>query len=131
MERVYADLDAELPGWGFTCSASGNCCDFDAYGHRLYATTLEATYFFHHLSRDANRDATTCPAWGADRLCRERAGRMLGCRTYFCGPYPRGVPEQLHPRYHARIQALHERFGVPYAYRDIVAWAADRPRPNA
>ena len=127
LEKVYADLDAELPRWEFTCSASGNCCDFDAYGHRLYATTLEAEYFFRHLDgRRANDDAKSCPAWGSDRLCTERNGRMLGCRTYFCGPYPKGVPEQLHPRYHSRIQALHERFGIPYEYMDVRAFAAER-----
>ena len=51
---------------------------------------------------------------------------MLGCRTYFCGPYPKGVPEDLHRGYDARIKALHERYGIPYAYRDIVDWAGER-----
>lgn len=131
LEKIYADLDAELPRWEFTCSASGKCCDFDAYGHRLYVTALEAEYFFRVLDRRANDDPRQCPAWGSDRLCTERTGRMLGCRTYFCGPYPRGVPEQLHPRYHSRIQALHDRFGIPYQYRDILDWAADRSPADA
>ena len=51
---------------------------------------------------------------------------MLGCRTYYCPPYPRGVPEDLHERYAARVKALHDRFSIPYAYRDIVDWAAER-----
>lgn len=127
LEALYAELDAELPRWAFSCSASGNCCDFDAWGHRLYASTLEAEYFFRHAPEErANQDARQCPAWGADRLCKARAGRMLGCRTYYCPPYPRGVPEQLHDAYDARIKALHEVYAIPYAYRDIVTWAAER-----
>jgi Fe-S-cluster containining protein len=131
LEALYEELDEELPRWEFTCSASGNCCDFDAWDHRLYASTVEAEYFFRRApSGRANDDPRQCPAWGTDRLCKARAGRMLGCRTYYCPPYPRGVPEDLHDRYDARIKALHEAHAIPYAYRDIVQWAAER-RPAA
>jgi Fe-S-cluster containining protein len=127
LEALYADLERELPRWQFTCSASGNCCDFDAYGHRLYASTIEAEYFFRHApSARAGDDERQCPAWGADRLCKARTGRMLGCRTYFCPPYPQGVPQDLHEVYDRRIKALHERHGIPYAYRDVIEWAAER-----
>ena len=131
LERVYADLDEELPAWEFTCSASGNCCDFDAWGHRLYATTLEAEYFFRGAPQErANDNPRHCPAWGRDRLCKARGARMLGCRTYFCPPYPRGVPEDLHANYDRRIRALHEKYGIPYEYRDIVEWGRERNPPT-
>ncbi len=127
LEALYEELTEELPRWEFTCSASGNCCDFDAYGHRLYASTLEAEYFFRQAPpARANEDAKQCPAWGSDRLCKAREGRMLGCRTYFCPPYPNGVPQDLHEVYDQRIKALHDRFGIDYAYKDIIAWAAER-----
>jgi len=130
LEALYVRLSAELPSWGFTCSASGACCDFDRYGHRLYASTLEAEWFFRRTATRANSDARACPAWGPDRLCRSREGRMLGCRVYFCPPYPRGAPEDLYARYHEEIRALHDRHGIPYAYRDIVEWGAERlPAP--
>ncbi len=128
--ELYEQLDAELPHWEFTCSASGRCCDFEAYGHRLYATTLEVVYFYRDELFESSQapvvhtDDSLCPAWRSDRLCHARAGRMLGCRTYFCGPYPRGVPEDLHGGYHDRIRELHSRFKIPYAYADIRAWAA-------
>jgi Fe-S-cluster containining protein len=127
LEEVYADLAREMPRFGFTCAASGACCDFDAYGHRLYATTLEAEHFFRNAPRErANDDERSCPAWGKDRLCHARGARMLGCRTYFCGPYPNETPEEVHERYFPRIRALHDRFAIPYAYRDIVDWARER-----
>lgn len=127
LEVLYADLERELPRYRFTCAASGACCDFDAYGHRLYVTTLEAEWFFRHAPAErANDDPRACPAWGRDRLCKARSARMLGCRTYFCGPYPNGRPEDVHAPFHARLQRLHERHGVPYQYRDITDWARER-----
>ena len=127
LEAIYADLERALPAFRFTCSASGRCCDFDAHGHRLYATTIEAEWFFRRSSPErANQDARHCPAWGANRLCTAREGRMLGCRTYFCGPYPAGRPEEVHAAFHPRIQALHDRLGIPYRYRDVLDWAAER-----
>lgn len=127
LQAVYDELDEELPRYRFTCSASGRCCDFDAYGHRLYLTTLEAEMFFRNGPADrANDDPRHCPAWGPDRLCNAREHRMLGCRTYYCPPYPAGVPEELHERYFRRIKALHVVHGIPYAYRDVVDWAAER-----
>ncbi len=132
LEALYATLDEELPRWEFTCSASGNCCDFDSYGHRLYVTALEAEYFFRNAPPErANDDPRQCPAWGEDRLCQARDARMLGCRTYYCPPYPCGVPEDLHERYGERVKSLHERFRIPYAYKDIVAWAAERKPAQA
>jgi Fe-S-cluster containining protein len=127
LEAIYADLDRALPAFRFTCSASGKCCDFDAHGHRLYATTIEAEWFFRRSAEGrANQNARHCPAWGANRLCTAREGRMLGCRTYFCGPYPAGRPEEVHAVFHPRIQALHDRLKIPYRYRDILDWAAER-----
>lgn len=127
LEALYADLDRELPKHRFTCAASGKCCDFDAYGHRLYVTTLEAEWFFRHAPEQrANQDPRACPAWGPDRLCKARTARMLGCRTYFCGPYPNGRPEDVHAPFHRRVQLLHEKHGIPYQYRDITDWARER-----
>jgi hypothetical protein len=131
LERVYADLEAELPRYKFTCVASGDCCDFDAFGHRLYATTLEAEYFFRNSPRQrANQNPGHCPAWGADRLCKARDGRMLGCRTFFCGGSKNGDPSEIYERYYRRVKDVHERHGLPFRYADVTAWAAER-RPAA
>ena len=82
-------------------------------------------------SERANDDPRQCPAWGSDRLCTARSSRMLGCRTYFCPPYPRGVPQDLHEVYDRRVKALHERYGIPYVYKDVIEWARERGRDGA
>lgn len=127
LEQVYAELERELPRHQMTCAASGDCCDFDRFGHRLYASTLEAEWFFRHAPDPrVNQDARQCPAWGPDRLCKARVGRMLGCRTFHCGPYPGSRPEDVHEPYDRRIKALHDAHGIPYRYRDILDWARER-----
>lgn len=123
LERLYADLEAELPRFQFTCAASGRCCDFDTFGHRLYASTLEAEHFFRCSPEERqNDDERQCPAWGSDKLCHAREGRMLGCRTYFCGPYPVQPPDDIYERYHRRLKAIHDRHGIPFRYQDIIQW---------
>lgn len=127
LERVYADLDAELPRHKFVCQASGDCCDFDAFGHRLYVTTLEAEYFFRNSPRQrANQNPSHCPAWGSDRLCKARQGRMLGCRTFFCSPSKSADPNEVYERYYRRVKEIHDRHGIPFRYADITAWASER-----
>lgn len=131
LDAVYADLDAELPRHKFLCQASGDCCDFDAFGHRLYATTLEAEYFLRNSpSQRANEDPRHCPAWGSDRLCTARKGRMLGCRTFFCAGGQGADPSAIYERYYRRVKDVHERHGIPFRYADVTAWATER-RPAA
>jgi Fe-S-cluster containining protein len=127
LESVYADLDRELPRYKFVCQASGDCCDFEAFGHRLYVTTLEAEHFLRNSPpRRFNEDPKQCPAWGADRQCKARAGRMLGCRTFYCGTNKNGDPNEIYERYYRRIKDLHAKHEIPFRYADITAWAAER-----
>jgi Fe-S-cluster containining protein len=127
LEAIYADLDAEMPRYKFVCQASGDCCDFDAFGHRLYATTLEAEWFFRNSpQRRMNANPRHCPAWGADRMCKARAGRMLGCRTFYCGTNKNADPNEIYERYHRRIKDAHDRHGIPFRYADVLAWSAER-----
>lgn len=45
IRALYADLDAAVAERGPVCNASGRCCRFEAYGHRLYVTGLEIAWF--------------------------------------------------------------------------------------
>lgn len=127
LEAIYADLDRELPRYKFVCQASGDCCDFEAFGHRLYVTTLEAEYFLvNSPQRRFNDDAKQCPAWGPDRMCKARAGRMLGCRTFYCGTNKNADPNEIYERYYRRIKDLHTVHAIPFRYADVTAWAAER-----
>jgi Fe-S-cluster containining protein len=116
------------------CLASGACCRFEAYGHRMYVSGLEAAFVVARI--DAARAARAsnplrlhevtesrargdCPYLRAG-LCGEHEERPLGCRIFFCdkGADGRGAEWQsaLYEELHAATIALHERLGVPYRY---------------
>ena len=40
----------------------------------------------------------------------------MGCRLYFCDPNAQAWQNTVYETYHARLQALHAEFGVPYEY---------------
>jgi Fe-S-cluster containining protein len=116
------------------CLASGACCRFEEYGHRMYVSGLEAAFVVARIdaaraARTANplrllevHDANSrgdCPYLRAG-LCGEHEDRPLGCRIYFCdkGADGRSAEWQsaLYEELHAATIALHERLGVPYRY---------------
>ncbi len=107
------------------CLASGQCCRFEAFGHRLYATGLEAARCVQLCAAEgrpiglAEIEAAVaggnCP-WQEGRLCLARDGRPVGCRVYFCDPRAAEMVPVLAERAHAEIKAVHDRFGLPYAY---------------
>ena len=121
------------------CLASGNCCRFEAHGHRLYASGLEVARCVD-ICRTEGRGITVdqvelaveqgnCP-WQDGRLCTAREGRPTGCRVYFCDPRASDVVPELAERAHAGIKAIHDEHGIPYAYgewramlRDVVEWS--------
>ena len=43
--EILAELDADVAGRRPVCRASGRCCKFEVYGHRLYVTGVELEFF--------------------------------------------------------------------------------------
>lgn len=56
-----------------------------------------------------------CP-YQVEGLCVVREARSLGCRVYFCDERAKGWLEEVYEKYHAKLKAVHERFGVAYEY---------------
>lgn len=130
---LLAEVDAEVARRGPVCEASGRCCRFEAYGHRLYVTTAEAVVFgvAHVAGREeaekkqaarvslplyfAGEKVEGCP-YQVEGLCTARQARPLGCRVYFCDPTAKAWQEEVYERFHAQLKALHEKHGVRYGY---------------
>jgi Fe-S-cluster containining protein len=112
--RVTTEIDARRP----KCEMSGRCCNFEAYGHRLYLTTLELAAFLHDLP--AHQLPTTIPATGCpfqlNKLCSVHTIRPFGCRIFFCDPTATDWQQSAYERFHAELKQLHETLDVPYAY---------------
>lgn len=134
LEAIYAECAAEIAARGPACWGSGRCCNFEAHGHRLYVTGLEAAYCIARLGEIAG---TRRENFGEARLrlvvleeakgrggCAFQVGNMcgvhgikpLGCRVYFCDRGAQGWQMELSERLIGRVRGIHDAFGVEYRY---------------
>lgn len=120
--EVYKGLQGQIEARKPICSASGKCCRFEAYGHRLYVTTIELAAFVASLRQTEMPpwDGTGCP-YQMKGLCDVHPIRPFGCRVYFCDPTATQWQNEQYERFHEQLKAEHERLGVPYRY---VEWRA-------
>ncbi len=124
------------------CLASGACCNFEKFGHRMYVSGLEAAFVVARIdaarrARTANplrvldvaaaRDRGDCPYLVTNTsdpagraFCGEHEERPLGCRIFYCdkGVDGRGAEWQseLYETLHREVVALHEALDAPYRY---------------
>jgi len=129
---VLAEADADIAARRPVCRASGRCCRFEAYGHRLYVTVAELAHFAaveigkSKVSAIPARSVSLPQFFAAERqegcpyqidgLCTARDGRPLGCRIYFCDENAQSWQNDVYEKYHAKLRAIHERFNLPYRY---------------
>lgn len=50
LSGLYEQLGQAVADYGPTCWASGKCCKFESYGHRLYVSGLEIAWFMDRVS---------------------------------------------------------------------------------
>jgi Fe-S-cluster containining protein len=128
LETLLGELDAEISALAATCWISGNCCDFEAAGHRLYTSRAEAERFAKGVDLSGwDPESGLCPAW-KDRRCTAREHRPLACRSYFCDPRTEEQTNAITERYTSALKSLHERHRVPWDYRDFRAHLAEIQR---
>jgi Fe-S-cluster containining protein len=118
--RVYDDLQKAIDQRKPICNTSGRCCRFEEFGHRLYVTTMELAAFIYEFELggakpQAAEDARGC-AFQMNGLCGVHAIRPFGCRIFFCDASSTQWQQDQYELFHARLKALHEALGVPYAY---------------
>jgi Fe-S-cluster containining protein len=132
--RVYADLQREIDVRRPICNASGRCCRFEEFGHRLYVSTLELAAFVAGLpavpSSQPVAKPTSLPllAGGDSKkseggcqfqiggLCSVHAIRPFGCRMFFCDATSTQWQNERYEQFHAELKRLHEQLNVPYLY---------------
>ena len=119
LRDLYLRVDSELLSLGPACWAHGDCCDFTARDHRLYASSLEVAYALESRRLPGNANLAHCPFWEG-RRCQERARRPLGCRTYFCDRRYEEALGALYERAHALIGALARGHDFPWYYAPFV-----------
>lgn len=121
-DRIAAEVRARRP----LCLASGQCCHFERYGHRLYVTGLETAWTLRVRAEggaglptiadvDAALDRGDCPFLVDGRRCGAHLERPIGCRIYFCDRSA-SWQEDLHEELHRSLVAIHESHAIPYRY---------------
>lgn len=117
IEEIYADFGRAVATVRPRCDASGACCRFEAYGHRLFITTIEMAAFTRsvRVAADPTWDGTGCPYQKVGR-CDAHDARPFGCRVYFCDESTTDWQQRQYERMHDRLRSLHDRLGVPYLY---------------
>lgn len=142
LDAIYAMIADQVAARAPVCVASGRCCNFESYGHRLYVTGLEAAWcvaqLTHNnpsLTRQTVAEAATrggCP-FQVGTLCGAHTIKPVGCRTYYCDPTAQAWQEDLTERAHALVKSLHAKSGVPYRYmewRAMLALLAEVTSPD-
>lgn len=137
LESIFAEAAAAIAARGPACWASGRCCNFEAAGHRLYTTGLEAAYTVSRLAVSGGSGAAAgvggrslslpqiagararggCP-FQELHLCGVHAIKPVACRVYFCDRTAQEWQMELAERLHERVRGLHEAHGIPYLYAE-------------
>lgn len=126
LAALYAEVDAHVAASGARCELSGLCCRFEEAGHELFATALEADYAAaHHPDAPPPEAPGRCPYHVGGR-CTARAGRALGCRTYFCDERTEEALAEAHEGFLARLRRIEREHGYPAAYGRFPALLAAR-----
>ena len=114
VRAIYDELQAETDERRPRCDASGRCCRFEAFGHRLYVTTAELAAFSYELTGDvfaASRSDVGGPAAPRSRslpvLADSAGGRDAGA-----------TPEE---------KAAWDGTGCPYQVRGLCGVHSIRP----
>lgn len=141
MRRLYERLDAQVAQRGPVCWVSGRCCQFDAYGHLLFVTGLEAAWVLRQTAQrpnathEPNRHTKPSPTFVADqvteparadgacpfqlnRLCSVHTVRPMGCRVFFCQHGTEDWQHELYERFLAELRGLHDDHELPYYYME-------------
>jgi hypothetical protein len=125
LERV-AEIYAWLELWtrrasdlAGACNACGNCCDFDAFDHRLFVTGPELRYLAANLGGENIRAMSSgkCP-YNVDGKCSVYEHRFAGCRI-FCCEGDADFQSDLSESVLASLKSICTEFQLPYRYLDL------------
>ena len=115
VDAIYRWADEQIQMLNSSCKACGECCDFEAFGHRLYVTTPELMHFQHTVGPDIkNMPTGVCP-YRIEGKCTVYPVRFSGCRIFSC----KGDTEKqnaLCEQTIGKFKTLCDAYQIPYRY---------------
>ncbi len=114
IDALYAHLQDVIDLRQPRCDASGRCCRFEEFGHRLFVTTMELAVFARHVQ--SIEVASKGCAYQADGLCSVHSIRPFGCRMFYCDPTATQWQQDQYEYFHANLKKLHAELRIQYFY---------------
>jgi len=120
--EVYDWLELEIrrsDNLSGACKCCGDCCDFDAFDHRLFVTSPELTYLAANLGTENIKAMPSgrCP-YNIDGKCGVHEHRFAGCRIFCCSG-DAAFQSELSEVVLARLKTICTEFRIPYRYVDL------------
>jgi hypothetical protein len=122
LESIYQEVGERIAQKELRCAMRGLCCDFENADHHLYATLLEIAYFIKCSGKPEGVTPTNCP-WFRQGTCHARAGRVLGCRAYFCSNTEASA--EIYEEFFQKIKELHARWDIEYRYVPVFKYLSE------
>lgn len=126
MAEIEAEIERQIDARRPVCTASGRCCNFERFGHRLYVTGLETAMTLDSIPTQrvinpgdlerAHKNGS-CP-FVVGGLCGVHPVRPIGCRVYFCDTSAQLWVNELAERAVDLVKRVHERFAIEYRYAE-------------
>ena len=116
---IYAAADRDVAAAGPACVASGRCCRFAEYGHRLYISSLEADVLLAEAPPYAKPVSSDFCPFQVDNICTAREPRPLGCRVYYCDPAYQETGNLITETYLRKLKELAVAYGLEWEYAPL------------
>jgi Fe-S-cluster containining protein len=114
--RIYQRLEKEVTLLNPGCNGCGTCCNFGAFDHVLYASSVEINFITRHAEvPDFNVSDNICP-FLKDNQCSIRDFRTLGCRVFYCNPQYKEVLYGVYEKYYHMIRELSGKYNIQWKY---------------
>ena len=120
--EIYEWLESQIrrtDSLAGACKCCGDCCDFDAFDHRLFVTPPELTYLAAKLGAESAKPMTAgrCP-YNIDGKCSVHEHRFAGCRIFCCSG-DADFQSEMSEAALARLKSICTEFRIPYRYADL------------
>ena len=117
VKQIYDRLDTDISEIAGQCTACGNCCDFERFGHRLFIASPELLYFKTNIKDLKPMHVGVCP-YMQDNKCTAREFRFAGCRIFFCKA-DEEFQNKLSEQAIKDFKQICDKYQFPYRYIDL------------
>jgi hypothetical protein len=116
--EIYRFIDLHARQAGTRCQQCGKCCNFEAFGHRIFVTSPEMVYFTHNIKEPLKpAENGQCP-YNINGRCSVHEHRFAACRVFYCKG-DMDLQSELAESAIMDLKSICKKFGITYRYTDL------------